>query len=83
MFCHISVIKDDCCVVAYGCFFYVSGGANRCFAGIFNISFSPSTNYSILMLNFTELMAAEDYLNSIPPKCNSVKCNLIPLVSVR
>ncbi len=21
MFCHISVIKDDCCVVAYGCFF--------------------------------------------------------------
>ncbi len=34
MFCHISVIKDDCCVVAYGCFFLpkhlqVSGGANR------------------------------------------------------
>ncbi len=31
MFCHISVIKDDCCVVAYGCFFLpehlqVSGG---------------------------------------------------------
>ncbi len=21
MFCHISVIKDDCCVVVYGCFF--------------------------------------------------------------
>ncbi len=21
MFCHISVIKDDCCIVAYGCFF--------------------------------------------------------------
>ncbi len=21
MFCHISVIKDDSCVVAYGCFF--------------------------------------------------------------
>ncbi len=21
MFCHISVIKDDCCVVDYGCFF--------------------------------------------------------------
>ncbi len=21
MFCHISVIKDDCCVVAYGFFF--------------------------------------------------------------
>ncbi len=21
MFCHMSVIKDDCCVVAYGCFF--------------------------------------------------------------
>ncbi len=34
MFCHISVIKDDCCIVAYGCFFLpehlqVSGGANR------------------------------------------------------
>ncbi len=34
MFCHISVINDDCCVVAYGCFFLpehlqVSGGANR------------------------------------------------------
>ncbi len=34
MFCHISLIKDDCCVVAYGCFFLpehlqVSGGANR------------------------------------------------------
>ncbi len=34
MFCHISVIKDDCCVVAYGCFFLpehlqVSGGATR------------------------------------------------------
>ncbi len=34
MFCHISVIKDDCCVVAYGCFFLpehlqVSGGGNR------------------------------------------------------
>ncbi len=21
MFCHISVIKDVCCIVAYGCFF--------------------------------------------------------------
>ncbi len=36
MFCHISVIKDDCCVVAYGCFFLPehlqvsgAGGANR------------------------------------------------------
>ncbi len=81
MFCHISVIKDDCCIVAYGCFFLpehlqVSGGANRksstlftatilvwmrSFTGIFHISFSPLTNLSILMLNFTELMAADDY----------------------
>jgi len=34
MFCHIFLIKEYCCVVAYGCFFYlyifsVSGGANR------------------------------------------------------
>ncbi len=35
MFCHISVIKDDCCVVAYGCLFLPEhlqvsgGGANR------------------------------------------------------
>ncbi len=33
MFCHISVIKDDCCVVAYECFLpehlQVSGEANR------------------------------------------------------
>ncbi len=34
MFCHISVIKDDCCIVAYGCFFLlehlqVSGRSNR------------------------------------------------------
>ncbi len=92
MFCHISVIKDDSCVVAYGCFFLpehlqVSGGANRksstlftadaatmlvwmrSFAGIFHISFSPLTNLSILMLSFSELMAADDYLNWILPKC--------------
>ncbi len=47
----------------------------RSFAGIFHISFSPLTNLSILMLNFTELMAADDYLNLILPKC--------ALVSVR
>ncbi len=47
----------------------------RFFAGIFHISFSPLTNLSILTLNFTELMAAEDYLNWIQPKC--------ALVSVR
>ncbi len=57
----------------------VSGGANRksstlftadailvwmrSFAGIFHISFSPLNKLSILMLNFTELMAADDYLN--------------------
>ncbi len=35
------------------------------FAGIFHISFSPLTNVSILMLNSTELMAANDYLNLI------------------
>ncbi len=35
----------------------------RFFAGIFHISFSPLTNVSILMHNFTELMAADDYLN--------------------
>ncbi len=45
------------------------------FAGIFHISFSPLTNVSILMLNFTELMAADDYLNWILSKC--------ALVSVR
>ncbi len=32
---------------------------------IFHISFSPWTNVSTLMLNFTELMAADDYLNLI------------------
>ncbi len=41
----------------------------RFFAGIFHISFSPLTNLSILMLNFTELMVADDYLNWILPKC--------------
>ncbi len=35
----------------------------RFFAGIFHISFSPLTSLSILMLSFTELMAADDYLN--------------------
>ncbi len=41
------------------------------FAGIFHISFSPLTNVSILMLNFTELMAADDYLNWIlQSKCS-------------
>ncbi len=44
----------------------------RSFAGIFHISFSPLTNVSILMLNFTELMAADDYLNFILPKCTLV-----------
>ncbi len=39
------------------------------FAGIFQILFSPLTNLSILMLNFTELIAADDYLNWILPKC--------------
>ncbi len=38
-------------------------------ARIFHISFYPLTNLSILMLNFTELMAADDYLNLILPKC--------------
>ncbi len=37
----------------------------RFFAGIFHISFSPLTSLSILMLNFTELMASDDYLNLI------------------
>ncbi len=41
----------------------------RSFAGIFHISFSPLTSLSILMLNFTELMADDDYLNLILPKC--------------
>ncbi len=40
------------------------------FAGIFHISFSPLTNLSILMLNFTELMAADDYLNLILRACS-------------
>ncbi len=48
----------------------------RSFAGIFHISFSPLTNLSILMLNFTELMAADDYLNWILPKCAACKCLL-------
>ncbi len=39
------------------------------FAGIYHISFSPLTNLSIMMLSFTELMAADDYLNWILPKC--------------
>ncbi len=39
------------------------------FANIFHISFSPLTILSILMLNFTELMAADDYLNLMLPKC--------------
>ncbi len=43
--------------------------ARNFFADIFHISFSPLTNLSILMLNFTELMAADDYLNLILPKC--------------
>ncbi len=42
----------------------------RSFAGIFHILFSPLTNLSTLMLNFTELMAADDYLNWILPKCS-------------
>ncbi len=36
-------------------------------ARIFHISFYPLTNLSILMLNSTELMAADDYLNLILP----------------
>ncbi len=47
----------------------------RSFAGIYHISFSPLTHLFILMLSFTELMAADDYLNRILPKC--------ALVSVR
>ncbi len=100
MFCHISVIKDDFCVVAYGCFYLPEHlqcewtGQTECrcrksitlfitdaetilvwmrsFADIFHISFSPLTNVSILMLNFTELMAADEYLNLILPKCTLV-----------
>ncbi len=49
--------------------------AQKFFAGIFHISFSPLTNLSILMLNSTERIAADDYLNLILPKC--------ALVSVR
>ncbi len=41
----------------------------RFFASIFHISFSPLTNASILMLNFTELMTAQDYFNLILQKC--------------
>ncbi len=41
----------------------------RFFAGIFHISFSLLKKVSILMLNFTELIAADDYLNWILPKC--------------
>ncbi len=41
----------------------------RSFAGIFHFSFYHLTNLSILMLNFTEPMAADDYLNWILPKC--------------
>ncbi len=37
--------------------------SNAFLRGIFLISFSPLTNLSILMLSFTELMAADDYLN--------------------
>ncbi len=37
--------------------------------GSFHISFYLLTNLSILMLNFTELMAADDYLNLILPNC--------------
>ncbi len=39
----------------------------RFFAGIFHILVSPLTNLFILMLNFTELMAADDYFNLILP----------------
>ncbi len=46
----------------------------RSFAGIFHISFSPLTNLSILMLNFTELMAADNYFNSA--KVRACKCPL-------
>ncbi len=45
----------------------------RSFAGIFLISFSPLTNLSILMLSFTELMAADE-LNS--SKVRACKCSL-------
>ncbi len=36
--------------------------------------FLPLTNVSILMLNFTERRAADDYLNKILSKCALVKC---------
>ncbi len=43
--------------------FSVRQAHSRSFAGIFHILFPPLTNVSILMLNFTEGMAADDYLN--------------------
>ncbi len=46
------------------------------FAGIFHISFPPLTNVSFLMLNFTELMAADDYLHWILHKVRTCKCSL-------
>ncbi len=41
----------------------------RFFAGIFRISFSPLTNLSVPMLNFIELVAADEYFNLILSKC--------------
>ncbi len=37
---------------------------------------SPLTNLSIPMLNFIELVAADEYLNLILPKCTAFKCSL-------
>ncbi len=105
MFCHISVIKDYCSVVAYGCFFLAWTSSSEwrgkpkvspalssplmlrlflfeCVPSLaFHISFSPLTNLSVLMLNFTELMAADDYLNWILPKCTLVIVKCVALIT--
>ncbi len=100
MFCHISVIKDDCWSSSLWVFLFAWTSSSEwrgkpkvdaespaltadaatilfeCIPSLaFLILFSPLTNLSIMMLNFTELMAADDYLNLILPKC--------ALVSVR
>ncbi len=48
----------------------------RFFTDIFHISFSLLTSLSILMLNFTELMAADDYLKLNSVKARACKCLL-------
>ncbi len=87
MFCHISVIKDDCSIVAYGCFFFAWTSSSE-WRGKPNVDakspalslllmlriilFESLTNLSILMINFTELIAADDYLNLTFQKCTLV-----------